>query len=1171
MRHRLRDRCLCVLLCWLLPVLPALALSSHGARMTTVDGLPSNVVHQIVEDRQGYLWFATGDGLARYDGSGFRVWRMEHGLADNDVRSMALDASDQLWIGTANGTLQRLSADRQQLARWAGAATPATASSPVLAIQPMGDGSVWFGTRDAGLFRLGLDQRLRQYLPSAGGLPSVRVDHLAADPQGGVWIGSAAGLARWHGDRVQTPAMLGASVLAVTALGLDAQGRLRSSTADGTEVRQLPSLQPQSSLRERARWLGSSRAGGDWFAEDGQLWWQDQDGHDRHAIKLPHLHGRSLPRIMRAIEDRQGRVWLLGQHQGVWRLGAQWRHLERFTAPGDPAAAAPGGLARAADGQAWWVRGGRLGKLSPVHGFSQAMWSYAQDPARADHHKVVEDAQGVVWVFAAPWLTRIEPALGNRQQWRVGAEGGGSAAPAGSALLACGDRLWLAGNGRLEQRAGDGRLLDSTTYEAAGLRPGATAFVLECDSAGQAWLGDREGLKQWHPGYRRFASVPGSRRRAIGALHLAADGELWAADADGWSVYRPDAARLHPSNRVDAAQGLPTAQARGMADADDGAMWATTARGVVRLAPDRRSARLYTADDGLPAMVFATGMLAVRGHLLAMDLAGDVLALDPVGMVAATAPSLLVIDRVQVRRQRRWIELPAANPLRLNADDRDIQLSARLLSGGQHGMADYRFRLRGQDPEWVRAGQRGTRGFPRLPAGGHVLEFQARGADGQWTPLQQMHLQVAYSGWAHPGAWALLWLLAGGSAALLVWWLRRRRRRTNAWRAAARRQARAEHAAQAKAQYLATLGHEVRTPLTGVLGMSELLLAVPLPADAHEQVMRIQQGGRALLQVVDEALETARLQAGKVRLEQRRFAVGPWLVELEATLAARLAAQGCRLSLGPPVPPGACAEGDPQRLREAMDLLTRGLAMQIGATLMSLRVAWLPGRSGLLLDVIATPGACPSPALAVVRDVLADVEVLASAMQGRLHVLQLPDHRWQAVLSVPLADCAAPPSGMDAAATVDHDALQVLLVEDDPLVAEVVTGLLRLRGHRVAHAQHALAALTALARPGTQLMVLDLDLPGMDGLSLLRLLRQQGQRLPVLVLTARRDPDLEAQVTAAGGDGLVHKPLQGEALDAAMQRVMPPRVDRAGAGNGLLCGALPDDRGGQGRQARSGR
>ncbi len=147
---------------------------------------------------------------------------------------------------------------------------------------------------------------------------------------------------------------------------------------------------------------------------------------------------------------------------------------------------------------------------------------------------------------------------------------------------------------------------------------------------------------------------------------------------------------------------------------------------------------------------------------------------------------------------------------------------------------------------------------------------------------------------------------------------------------------------------------------------------------------------------------------------------------------------------------------------------------------------------------------------------------------------------------------------------VEHDGLQVLLVEDDPLVAEVVIGLLRMRGHAVVAAGHALAALTALARPGTQLMLLDLDLPGMDGLSLLRLVRQRDHRLPVLVLTARREPDLEATVAAAGADGLLHKPLQGGALHAAIQRIMARDVDRAGPGNGLLCGALPGDRGGRG-------
>ena len=151
-----------VVLGWLLSLVPVLALCSPAQRITTADGLPANEVNQVVEDRHGYLWFATADGLARHDGSGFRVWRMEHGLADNDVRSLALDGQDQLWIGTGNGYLQRLSADRQHLARWAGPRAQAAAASPVLAVQPLVDGSVWFGTRDAGAYRLGGDGRLRQ-------------------------------------------------------------------------------------------------------------------------------------------------------------------------------------------------------------------------------------------------------------------------------------------------------------------------------------------------------------------------------------------------------------------------------------------------------------------------------------------------------------------------------------------------------------------------------------------------------------------------------------------------------------------------------------------------------------------------------------------------------------------------------------------------------------------------------------------------------------------------------------------------------------------------------------------------------------------------------------------------------------------------------------------------
>ena len=83
--------------------------------MTVFDGLPSNTVNRMAEDRYGYLWIATNDGLARYDGRNYRIWRSEDGLRDNRIWTVLVDARNQLWIGTENAGLVRMSADRRQL------------------------------------------------------------------------------------------------------------------------------------------------------------------------------------------------------------------------------------------------------------------------------------------------------------------------------------------------------------------------------------------------------------------------------------------------------------------------------------------------------------------------------------------------------------------------------------------------------------------------------------------------------------------------------------------------------------------------------------------------------------------------------------------------------------------------------------------------------------------------------------------------------------------------------------------------------------------------------------------------------------------------------------------------------------------------------------------------
>jgi CheY-like chemotaxis protein len=119
---------------------------------------------------------------------------------------------------------------------------------------------------------------------------------------------------------------------------------------------------------------------------------------------------------------------------------------------------------------------------------------------------------------------------------------------------------------------------------------------------------------------------------------------------------------------------------------------------------------------------------------------------------------------------------------------------------------------------------------------------------------------------------------------------------------------------------------------------------------------------------------------------------------------------------------------------------------------------------------------------------------------------------------------------------------QLLLVEDDPIVATVIRGLLEREGHRVTHVGNGLAALSELAHADFDAVLLDLDLPGVDGFQVARLIRQRehaGQHLPLLAVTARSGGGDEAKARAAGMDGFLRKPVSGEQLVTALARVVP--------------------------------
>ncbi|HEU0306230.1 MAG TPA: two-component regulator propeller domain-containing protein, partial [Lysobacter sp.] len=222
-------------------VLAGLPETPRPRQFTVSDGLPSNRINGIAEDRSGYLWVATSDGLVRYDGVDFHAWRVEQGLRDNFIWSVHADARNRVWFGTHQAGLAVLDADRRRFRHYDRGNTPALASNDVWSVTSTSDGAIWFGTADAGLYRLAPDGKaVTRFMPRSNdprSLPHASVGQLVVAPDGTLWIGTQGGVARWTGrDFERAPGnALNSSV--VNGLTIERDGTLWVGTPEGVSVR----------------------------------------------------------------------------------------------------------------------------------------------------------------------------------------------------------------------------------------------------------------------------------------------------------------------------------------------------------------------------------------------------------------------------------------------------------------------------------------------------------------------------------------------------------------------------------------------------------------------------------------------------------------------------------------------------------------------------------------------------------------------------------------------------------------------------------------------------------------------------------------------------------------------------------------------------------------------
>lgn len=1189
-----------------------------------ISQLPSNSINRIYHDREGYMWFGSKDGLSRFDGYQIKVFRSSsinpNRLSSNSIQCIAEDNQNRLWVGTLEGvnildkrnyTIKRLNNSFVE-------------KDQINFILRDNNGCMWVATASNGLVKFLPNGQFVNYNTHGASGNYLPVNHVVAvyqDSQQRIWaLFPNKGIALYN-KQTQSFNLLppmGGSNSPFRMIEDSPDHFLICTWGDGLYSMDLKALpanpykkisvqkngRPASISNIAYSMVKDNQVGYIWVITfDGLVVLQKSGDNNYQMVDSESMFPEPFYKLFHEIiQDRQGNLWLGSVGDGIFRLkfNSSSIHTNSLAALKQSIGSPPivVSFCESADGYIYIVVNRKglylynptTGSVSPVASPElRSIQSVSAIKRIYSTHEIWIKKEGESGVYV------MSDRVDNPQPVRY------MPLPERSIITnstICEDHegnVWIGAVDGLYKRA-------VGSNKMTLVNPGITNIaVIKEDTKGNIWVGsEKQGVikLQKKPGTRTYSVATAFSKNkgnlqsnSIQSICCRKNGDVCIGTRVG-SIYFYDE-KSNSMQDVSRLYGITEESVLDILEDDQGALWISTVKKIIRFNPSNHVTTYYTQSDGILVSSFAKDA--------SIKLSNGTMMFGGNKGLCAFSPT--INDKKSVSRQKVYItDIEVKNQsifdndssiyydadkkrLRLRSTDDDLNLEFSALNLTSADKIQYAYKLDGFNKEWVYVGNnRRFVNYTNLPAGKYTFMVKSTDESGEWsdqiTTLEIVKEPPFYLSW-----WAYICYLIG--LGIVAYFVYNRVKLRNKLKISQIEKEKSEELVQTKLRYFTNISHDLLTPLSIISLLVDELLQKH--RDDQPQIDKIKSNVNRLKRLIRQILVFRKIESGSMNLMVQQADIVSFIrdvcytsfqplmneKEIDFTFSSELERE--------------MAFFDPDKvdkvlyniLSNAFKFTPNGGKISVNACFTEtdgvqyLKLSVSDSGNGIdekdlphiftrfYISSSSDQSQSNGIGLALTRDLL-------HIHKGDIQAENLPEKGARFTFRIPISreaytDDEIKPNEQSLHAPIEqpseqaevapqYDTLQIpvnketlLVVEDNRELNQIIVDYLSQR-YNVLSAANGVEALAVVAENDVDLIISDVMMPEMDGLTLCRTLKSDmaTSHIDILLLTAKIAADDQVDYYNAGADAYIPKPFDLKVLDARVGNLIVKRKQKAG-------------------------